>query len=408
MRALVLVPVALVLAGCVNDAFTSLDPGAIGDAAVPFSEVLFPDYHLAASMNEDLRALEAAHPDLVDVHEIGRSVMGRPILLATITNEAARAANASRLVAFIDGCHHGSEIQGCEAPLFTAYFLALNYGKMPEVTRILDEYEVHVVPTVNPDGRDLVTRVNANGINLNRNYPTDHGNPLGLSYPLGPPVTPITWRQPAPWLPEPAASAVPDAVPFQRPVRPSENGGWEPLDQPETRAVDNWLARVGDDLAMYVTFHTSTHSVVVPWAAMNEPYPIPAEHDAVFDSWLTWVNDHTTYKGGRIGWGDSSGNLAYAASGSSMDWGYQGHGVFSTTIETFVPPSYREEWPDDVNFWGASSLVLVLKLLVNTGNIDAWREPSEEFPYLESWVGVHYYPDGAPEKVETGNGDAEL
>jgi hypothetical protein len=179
-------------------------------------------------------------------------------------------------------------------------------------------------------------------------------------------------------------------------VRPTENGGWAPLDQPETRAVANWMQRIRDDFAVYITFHTSTHSIVVPWGAMRPPREIPEEHNAVLDATLEWINGHMTYKGGHLGWGDTSGNLSYAASGSSMDWAYDGYDVPSFTVETFVPAPVRDQWPDDVNFWGASALVFPLKVLMNVDKLAEWQLPEREFPYPAEWVGVHYFPDGPP------------
>lgn len=387
------------IAGCIG-APSELDSASLPELpGLPALPVRFLEYHTAATFNEALLALETEHPELVDVLEVGRSVQGRPLLLAIVTNQAKRSE--ARPIAFIDGCHHGNEIQGCEAPLFAAKFLVENNARSAEVRWILDNFEVHLLPTVNADGRDLMTRVNANGINLNRNYGTDHGNPLGLSYPLGPPVTPLTWRQPAPWVPQPVAGLVPGNVPFQRPVRPSENGGWAPLSEPETRAVNNWLSLHRDNLAFYLTFHTSTHSIVVPWAAFNEPREIPPEHEAVFASALDWVNAHTTYKGGRIGWGDSSGNLSYAASGSSMDWAYDAYGVVSFTMETFIPNARDIGAPLDVNFWGDSSLVFILKLLMNTDKLQHWDLPEREFPYPEEWTGTHFFPEGAAKDGQT-------
>lgn len=392
---LALTVIATATAGCINAAQPLLGPGGLVPGVdLPAIPALFADYHLSETFDEDLLALEAAHPELLDVVEIGRSVQGRAILLGKVTNEALRAPG--RPIALIDGCHHGNENQGCEAPLFLAKFLADNYAGNATVRWILDSFEVHVVPDVNPDGHDLQTRVNANGINLNRNYPTDHGNPLGLSYPIGPPVTPLTWRLPSVGAPvqPPAVPGVP-GVPTR--VSPSENGGFFPLDQPETRAVANWMNRLGDDLAFYITYHTSTHSIVVPWAAYFAPREMPAEHNAVFDAWLEWVNGHSTYQGGHLGWGDTTGNLSYAASGSSMDWAYDGHEVFSTTIETFIPAAAREGWPLDVNFWGSSAMVFPLKLLMNTDRLQDWELPEREFPYPEAWTDVHYYPQGPTE-----------
>jgi len=409
LQRLTVVAVALLLgaglAGCIGSPEIPLESASLPALDLAVVPVGFLNYHVAATFIEDLQDLQATFPRLVDAFEIGRSVLGRPIHVAIVTNQDLRAE--PRPVAFIDGCHHGNEIQGCEAPLFVARFLAENYATNATVRWILDSFEVHVVPTVNPDGRDLMTRVNANGVNLNRNYPTDHGNPLGLSYPIGAPVSQHTWRLPAPWVPEPVAGQIPPQVPFQRPVRPSENGGFAPLDQPETRAVNNWLMLHADRLAFYLTFHTSTHSIVVPWAAFSKPREIPAEHNAVFDDLLSWVNAHTTYKGGRIGWGDNSGNLSYAASGSSMDWAYQRYVVPSLTFETFVPVSVRDQWPSDVNFWGASSLVFTLKMLLNTDLLGKWKLPEREFPYPEDWIGVHFHPQGVGKSPADADGRVE-
>ena len=57
-------------------------------------------------------------------------------------------------------------------------YLAMNYGNLDSVTELLDSVEIHIVPTLNPDGFETKSffvdsvRENANGVDLNRAFPT--------------------------------------------------------------------------------------------------------------------------------------------------------------------------------------------------------------------------------------------
>lgn len=382
---------ALALAGCTTDSGPQpLIPfSEAGGLALPGAGLPLTGYHFTSDANRALRALEAMHPGLVDVEKLGESVRGQEMLLAKVTNEALRAPG--RAIGFIDGCHHGNENEGCEAPLYAAYFLAENYATNATVRWLLDSFELHFLPLVNPDGHDDQTRTNQNGVNLNRNYPTDHGNPAGLSYP---------WDQPVNGLAGERGLDLPLAT---------ESGGAEPLNQPEARAVADHMDELGEDLAFYLSFHTNTHSVVVPWAAFRHPRPIPQEHEAVFQSMLGWINQHTTYQAGRTQWGDTSGNLSYAASGSSMDWAYDCCQVYSSVMETFIgsagfsmdpnaPPA--QPGRPDAAWWSNSTLPYILKLAMNADLLRDWQEPAREFPYPAAWEGLHWFPEGRPEALD--------
>jgi hypothetical protein len=371
-----------VLAGCIGTSETLLPEHAL---ALPGHGLPLTGYHFTSDANRALRALEQAHPGLVDVVPVGASVRGQEMLLAKVTNEANRAPG--RPIGFIDGCHHGNENEGCEAPLYAAWFMAANYATNATVRWMLDNFEFHFLPLVNPDGHDDQTRTNANGVNLNRNYPTDHGNVLGLSYPWDQPINGIAGERGL-------------GVPFA-----TESGGAEALNQPETRAVADHMAALGDDFAFYLSFHTNTHSVIVPWGAFNEPRPIPDQHEAVFQDLLGWLNEHTTYQAGRTRWGDTSGNLSYSASGSSMDWAYDCCEVYSSVMETSIgsagldprsPPA--EPGKPDAAWWANSTLPYILKLAINADHLQRWEAPVREFPFPAAWEGLHWFPDGAPQE----------
>ncbi len=77
------------------------------------------------------------------------------------------------------GTMHGDETAGYVILLRLIDYLTSNYGTDAEVTELVDHLEIWINPAANPDGtyatgNDNVwgsTRSNANGVNLNRNYP---------------------------------------------------------------------------------------------------------------------------------------------------------------------------------------------------------------------------------------------
>lgn len=94
---------------------------------------------------------------------IGHSVTGREI-------PAMFIGNGTRY-AIIDGSIHGNEKTGTFACLRTAELLIQYYHSDPSWRSRLTQYTVIIVPVLNPDGFASNTRENANGVNLNRQFP---------------------------------------------------------------------------------------------------------------------------------------------------------------------------------------------------------------------------------------------
>jgi carboxypeptidase D len=73
---------------------------------------------------------------------------------------------------------HGDEAVGRELMIALSEYLAKSYGKNERITNLLDTTEIHIVPTMNPDGFEKKTlfsqsvRANANNKDLNRAFPT--------------------------------------------------------------------------------------------------------------------------------------------------------------------------------------------------------------------------------------------
>ena len=99
-----------------------------------------------------LKALVAAHPDLLSLSSLGKSVEGRDLWCVTINNPKT-GKDTAKPAMYVDGNIHGNEVQAAEACLYTIWYLTENYGRVEALTKLVDEKVFYVVPTVNPDGR---------------------------------------------------------------------------------------------------------------------------------------------------------------------------------------------------------------------------------------------------------------
>jgi Zinc carboxypeptidase len=100
----------------------------------------------------DMKTLRDAFPKFLKLESIGRSHDGRELMLMTINNPATGPESAKAGM-YIEANVHGNEIQGGEVCLYTIWYLMENYGRIADVTRLVDERVFYIIPTVNPDGR---------------------------------------------------------------------------------------------------------------------------------------------------------------------------------------------------------------------------------------------------------------
>ncbi len=128
-----------------------------------------PDgYHNAAAVITDLEAIAANYPAITKVVELGTTVQNRRLLALKISDNAADSeAEPAQL---FDASIHGDEAIGCELAFAFINYLLANYGSDPDVTELVDENELFIVPADNPD-RLTISRGNANGVDMNRAYP---------------------------------------------------------------------------------------------------------------------------------------------------------------------------------------------------------------------------------------------
>jgi hypothetical protein len=112
----------------------------------------FDFYYSYEKVVEALKALHSAYPEMTSLDQVGKSEEGRVIWALTINNPAT-GEPLTKPGVYVDGNIHGNEIQAGEVCLYLANRLLTNYGKLEEITRVVDRNVFYIIPVVNVDGR---------------------------------------------------------------------------------------------------------------------------------------------------------------------------------------------------------------------------------------------------------------
>lgn len=218
-----------------NKSMTLMAATAWALMALTCAATLIDTYPDPDQMYQEIKALAGRDPDRVKLIEYGKSVQDRPLLALRFH----RGDGAARPGALVAGNIHGEEWIGNRTAMAVAQRLAAGIDSDPLVSSLLQNMDLYVIPCVNPDGyyhtwesngRDKLgqMRKNANGVDLNRNFPPPGRKKAG-------------------------AQNKPDSTGYPGP---------EPLSEPETKeVVDFVLAR---DIFATVDYHSVVGQVITP------------------------------------------------------------------------------------------------------------------------------------------------
>jgi murein tripeptide amidase MpaA len=269
-------------------------------------------YHSAAMLEEELRQLAEAKPDIAQLIEIGRSVEGRPILALRIGDRRGGVPK----VLFM-GCHHAREWIAVEVPFLLAKELVERADEAP-IAGWLASGEIWVAPMVNPDGhehsrmQERLWRKNRRrnddgsfGVDPNRNY----GYMWGI-------------------LDVPTSSHVPSDETYVGPRAFSE---------PETQAVRDLVG--SERFAGVITYHSYSQLLLYPWGYTEKPIP-NAQHREQMVGMAKEMQTLIQGVHGKIYVPQQSSEL-YPTAGDTTDWTYGTYGIPSFTIE-LRPRTFQE------------------------------------------------------------------
>ena len=133
---------------------STLSMGALAEPP----EIRFDHIHTFDEVVTYLENVAESHPGLVEIHRIGKSYLGKDLLVVEITNKNT-GPGLEKPGYFIDGNLHSSEVIGGEICLHTIMVLVEEYGRDPLVTELVDTRALFIMPKLNPDGSDhYITR----------------------------------------------------------------------------------------------------------------------------------------------------------------------------------------------------------------------------------------------------------
>jgi carboxypeptidase D len=323
------------------------------DSRTPDLSITLGQYHTYTSATTDLQSFASMYPGITRLISIGKSVQNRDIWAMEITDNPG--VNEDEPEMFYEGSMHGDEPVGMEMCFYFINHLLTNYGTDARITRDVNNMDIWVVPDMNWDGymhngggSSGAWRYNANGVDLNRNFPewtttgpatgdTIHRGPFGNLYDG----------------PSPNTSGL----------------------QPEVTAMINF--RVQHRFVDSANMHTGSLVVNYPWDGNGDGI---ANYSATPDDAMmrqlslaySQTNSPMYNGGGGFTQGITNGDEWYEVYGGMQDWSYLYTGDNETTIElnnitkypnqSVLPTRWNENRDSMLNYmeganWGVRGLV---------------------------------------------------
>lgn len=278
--------------------------------AVGADAVLVDDlYHSFAETEAELQDISARYPDITRLEVIGQSVEGRPLYALKISDHA-QADEWKEPAVLIFALTHAREHLSTEMALDVIHLLTEGYGQSGELTNLINQREIWVLPDINPDGDvyDVESgyyrfwrknrRPNPDGsfgVDLNRNFDYRWGCCGGSS----PSPGEETYRGPA------------------------------PFSEPESTALRDFV-EAHPNITISLSLHSYGEWVLWPYGYTYDPQPAdmnPLDRDV--------FRRLAEVMAGMNGYRAVQASQLYLTDGTTDDWLYGARGIFAFTFELY-------------------------------------------------------------------------
>ena len=313
-------------------------------------------YRDNSGLQRELERLSQVRPEVAQLFTLGRSVRGEKISGVRLTAGATGQRSLLTPMVWLVANMHGNEVVGREVLTHLATLLTMVEDD-PRLERILNTTEVHIVPSLNPDGWARASlgecggqdyrsgRTNENKVDLNRNFP----------------------------LP-----------------------GQEEELEPETEAVMSWLS--GHPFVLGANFHDGAVVASYPWDHYTDPRQRTGGHPTLDDRMFRelaglYADNNPAMSNSsaclKYSWLGSTTNGAawYPKNGTLKDWSYRETNSLDLVLELSCCKYPREyflprEWDNN-----RESLLRLLEQ-ANTGLRGLVRTEGSNSPVAKAVVGV--------------------
>jgi hypothetical protein len=124
-----------------------------GSLSAAVEKLSFDHNYTFAETVRYLNEVIKAHPKITELHTIGKSYLGKDLLVLEITNQET-GQGLEKPGFWIDGNLHSSEVMGAAVCLKTIETLVTGYGSDASITELIDTRTIYIMPKLNPDGSD--------------------------------------------------------------------------------------------------------------------------------------------------------------------------------------------------------------------------------------------------------------
>ena len=138
-------------------------------ASRPNNPSMLVGYHTHAELGAAMQAVASAYPAITTLYNIGNSYQGRALWMMKISDNVNVEEDEPEF-RYISTMH-GDEVVGMELCLKLVQLLTSSYGTDPQITNLVNDVEIWIMPLMNPDGYTAGGRYNAQGRDLNRDFP---------------------------------------------------------------------------------------------------------------------------------------------------------------------------------------------------------------------------------------------
>lgn len=243
-------------------------------------------YYTVAQLHAIADSLEQNFPDICKVVHLGFATGMNELKAIKISDNVHLNENEARIL--FDGGIHGDELGGPENLIRFARDLCYGYNNDAQITNLINNREIWIYYCVNPYGRNYMTRYNANGVDLNRDFG-------------------YMWN--------------------------GEGNSSGPFSQPESKIYRNLM--LNNQFVIHCSYHSGTEYISYPWSYRAQSTP-DAQHHLMLAQMYSQSSGYTNLPYGQ------GYNGMYAINGSTKDFGYGALGSISWTIELSVskqPPA---------------------------------------------------------------------